>query len=71
MRRPGDEIDITELREQLPQLRSKLHFVTAPLLEISANQIRRRAKQRRAYRYYLLPCVYDYIKAQKIYEEGG
>jgi len=71
MRRPGDEIDVTELKEKLPQLNEKLHFVTAPLLEISANQIRRRARQHRAYRYYLLPSVYDYIKTKKIYESEG
>lgn len=69
MRRPGDEIALSALKEKLPQLNEKLHFVTAPLLEISANQIRRRIKQQRAYRYYLLPSVYDYIKKQKIYEE--
>lgn len=71
MRRPGDEIDLSELKEKLPQLNKKLHFVTAPLLEISANQIRQRAQQQRAYRYYLLPSVYDYIKTQKIYEGEG
>ena len=69
MRRPGDEIALSALKEKLPQLNEKLHFVTAPLLEISANQIRRRIKQQRTYRYYLLPSVYDYIKKQKIYEE--
>lgn len=69
MRRPGDEIDVTELRDQLPQLDTKLHFVTAPLLEISANQIRWRAKQHRAYRYYLLPSVYNYIRTHRIYQE--
>lgn len=69
MRRPGDEIDVTELRDQLPQLDTKLHFVTAPLLEISANQIRWRAKQNRAYRYYLLPSVYNYIRTHRIYQE--
>ena len=69
MRRPGDEIDVSELVEKLPKLSSKLHFVTAPLLEISANQVRQRVKQERAYRYYLLPSVYDYIKTKMIYEK--
>lgn len=67
MRRPGDDIDLSELIEALPQLESKLHFVTAPLLEISANQVRRRAFQNRAYRYYVLPSVYEYICATGIY----
>jgi nicotinate-nucleotide adenylyltransferase len=70
MRRPEDEIDVTELMERLPKLDEKLHFVTAPLLEISANQIRWRAKLNRAFRYYLLPSVYDYIRTHKIYQSS-
>ena len=61
MRRPGDDIELTQLISALPQLEEKLNFVTAPLLEISAEQIRRRARQKRSYRYYLLPQIYDYV----------
>ena len=68
MRRPGDEIDLTGLFHALPQLENKLEFVTAPLLEISANQIRRRVFQKRAYRYYVLPSVYEYICSSGIYQ---
>lgn len=69
MRRPGDEMDLTELFEDLPALSEKLHFVTAPLLEISANQVRRRVKGHRAYRYYLLPVIYRYILKHDIYKD--
>jgi nicotinate-nucleotide adenylyltransferase len=69
MRRPGDEIDLQELFTKLPQLEHKLNFVTAPLLEISAEQIRHRANQGRAYRYYLLPRIYRYISQNQIYQE--
>jgi nicotinate-nucleotide adenylyltransferase len=68
MRRPGDDIDISELMHALPQLEEKLNFVTAPLLEISADQIRRRARQKRTYRYYVLPKIYEYICKHKIYK---
>jgi nicotinate-nucleotide adenylyltransferase len=68
MRRPGDEIDLKSLFSQLPQLEYKLNFVTAPLLEISAEQIRHRAREGRAYRYYLLPQIYRYICENKIYQ---
>jgi len=71
MRRPGDEIDLSELTRKLPQLEEKLNFVTAPLLEISAEQIRRRAAENRAYRYYLLPRIYQYIHGHKIYQDGS
>jgi len=67
MRRPGDDIDLSELYIQLPELSEKLNFVTAPLLEISAQQVRRRARERRAYRYYVLPGVYEYICQHQIY----
>lgn len=67
MRRPGNDFDLTELFKALPELSEKLKFVTAPLLEISAEQIRRRARENRAYRYYLLPQIYEYIHTNKIY----
>lgn len=67
MRRPGDDIDLSKLMRALPQLEEKLNFVTAPLLEISADQIRRRARQNRSFRYYLLPRIYDYICKHQIY----
>ena len=70
MRRPGDDIDLSELICQLPQLPKKLNFVTAPLLEISAQQIRRRAIQKRTYRYYLLPQIFDYIHTHGIYQQN-
>lgn len=68
MRRPGDEVDLSQLIRALPTLLEKLNFVTAPLLEISAEQIRRRASQNHTYRYYLLPKIYKYIQTHKIYQ---
>ena len=69
MRRPGDDIDLSELLRELPELNEKLNFVTAPLLEISAQQIRRRAREKRTFRYYLLPSIYQYIQKEKIYHQ--
>ena len=69
MRRPGDEIDLSELLDALPDLADKINFVTAPLLEIAANQIRRRVRDQRAFRYYLLPDVYRYILENDLYQE--
>jgi nicotinate-nucleotide adenylyltransferase len=68
MRRPGDEIDLSELFDALPMLRDKLNFVTAPLLEISAKQIRHRVTDHRAFRYYLPPAVYRYVLEQGLYQ---
>lgn len=70
MRRPGDDFDLSELLGELPELNEKLNFVTAPLLEISAQQIRRRAREDRAFRYYLLPSIYEFIRWEKIYKNN-
>lgn len=67
MRRPGDEINLKSLYAKLPSLKEKIHFVTAPLLEISSAQIRQRVMMHRAYRYYLLPSVYKYICEHYLY----
>jgi len=69
MRRPGDDIDLTTLIDHLPILAEKINFITAPLLEISARQIRYRVFEERAFRYYLLPSVYEYIIEQNLYQE--
>ncbi len=47
----------------------KLNFVTAPFLEIAANQIRGRVSDERAYRYYLTPEVYRYIREKGLYQD--
>jgi nicotinate-nucleotide adenylyltransferase len=70
MRRPEDEVNLDELAVQLPGIREKVHFVEAPLLEISARQIRSRIMQCRPYRYYLHPRVYELIHTYGLYREN-
>ena len=65
MRRPGDQVDMSLLESQIPGIIHKIHFIEAPLLEIASHQIRRRIRQGRPFRYYVLPVVY-----QKILEAG-
>jgi nicotinate-nucleotide adenylyltransferase len=67
MRRPGDEIDLSVLEKQMPGISEKLAFVEAPLLEISSHQIRRRIREKRPYRYYLLPEVHRLISLEGYY----
>lgn len=68
MRRPGDAVDLTRLEAALPGLSAKVRFVDAPLLEISASQIRERACQGRPFRYYLFPPVYELIVQLGLYQ---
>ena len=67
MRRPGDQIDMSLLETQVPGISAKVHFIEAPLLEISSHQIRRRIHQGRPFRYYILPIVYRRILEKHYY----
>jgi nicotinate-nucleotide adenylyltransferase len=67
MRRPGAEIKMSSLEKTLPGLASKVHFVEAPLIDISAHEIRRRVAEERPFRYFLPPKVYAYIRVHDLY----
>lgn len=67
MRRPGDEIDLQLIESELPGISKKVNFIDAPLLEISARQIRYRIVANKPFRYYLPPSVYQIIQANNYY----
>ena len=67
MRRPGDTVELAALEKSLPDLRSKVRFVEAPLLDISAREIRRRIAEGRPFRYFLPEWVYEYIDEHGLY----
>jgi nicotinate-nucleotide adenylyltransferase len=67
MRRPGAEFDLTRLEVQLPGLKERLRFVDAPLLEISARDIRLRASRGRPYRYLIPAGVWNLIQDYNLY----
>jgi nicotinate-nucleotide adenylyltransferase len=69
MRRPGDEIDLEALDQRLPGLLVKVEFINAPLLEISASQIRHRAANGQPFRYFIPPAVYEIIVAHRLYQD--
>lgn len=68
MRRPGDQVDLESLEAVLPGLTAKVHFFDAPLLEISASEIRERIRDGLPYRYYLYPPVYQLILEKGYYQ---
>jgi nicotinate-nucleotide adenylyltransferase len=61
MRRPEDDIDLKSLEVELPGIGSKVHFIQAPLLQISSTDIRNRIASRSHFRYYLPEAVYRLI----------
>lgn len=67
MCRPGEEIELRRLEEQIPGIIYKLRFINAPLLEISSSKIRQRIKNRNTYRYYLPENVYRIIEGEQLY----
>lgn len=67
MRRPQDFIDLPRLERALPGIVAKLHFVEAPLLEISSTSIRERVAEGRHYRYFLPELVYKAIEDSRLY----
>jgi nicotinate-nucleotide adenylyltransferase len=68
MRRPGDEIDLSELDVSLPGMIEKVSFVDAPLLEISSHEIRERARQALPFKYYVPTDVHQYILSHHLYQ---
>ena len=68
MRRQGDEIDIANLEKVIPDIRTKVRWIDAPILEISGSQIRDRLKHGEPVRYFLVPAVYQIISDQKLYQ---
>lgn len=67
MRRPQDTVDLVRLERVLPGITAKVHFVDAPLLEISSTAIRERAAHGQHFRYFLPPLVYDLVMKEGLY----
>lgn len=67
MRRPEVQLDIDALAAQLPGLKEKARFFEAPLIEISAHDIRRRVREGRPYRFLVPPGVAEIIERYRLY----
>ena len=70
MRRPNESPSLDELEHELPGIRSKVHYVDAPLLEIASSDIRNRIAHEESFRYYLPPQVYEYINQHHLYSQA-
>jgi nicotinate-nucleotide adenylyltransferase len=70
MRRPDDKANLDELERELPGIRSKIHYVDAPLLEIASHEIRNRIAQGKTVRYYLPTNVHEYIEQHHLYQQS-
>jgi nicotinate-nucleotide adenylyltransferase len=67
MGRSGAATDIRDLDQKIPGLGAKVKFVDAPLIDISASDIRRRAAKGLPIRYYVPQDVYQIILDRGLY----
>jgi nicotinate-nucleotide adenylyltransferase len=67
VRRPGVAPDMPSLSAALPQLKERLDWVDAPLMDISGTDIRRRVAAGLSISYRVPDPVRDYIEAHRLY----
>lgn len=65
--RPGVSVDSAALEERLPGITASVDQVEAPLLEISATDIRQRVTTGRSLRYRVPDAVREYIEVNALY----
>lgn len=70
MRRPGADINLELLDSEIPNLREKIVWIEAPLLDISGRAIRKRLRTGKPVRYFLPPAVYQIIEANQSYRSN-
>lgn len=69
VRRPGASVDMAVLEQRLPGIAAYVDWVDAPLVEISATDIRQRVAAGHSIRYRVPNPVREYIEAHDLY--GG
>jgi nicotinate-nucleotide adenylyltransferase len=67
LRRPGARINLPMIYGLISKLRGKVTFLHAPMVEISAFEIRARYREHRDIWQFLLPDVYHYIVHESLY----
>ncbi len=65
--RPRVETNFEKLEDHLSGITEKTRLVSEPLLQISSSIIRKRIKEGRPYRYFLLPAVMEIIEEHHLY----
>jgi nicotinate-nucleotide adenylyltransferase len=69
MVRPGIDIDLVSLEEQVPGVSAKVSYIQAPLVGISASDIRHRAANGLPFRYLVPYPVYRIIQERGLYQQ--
>ncbi|OGT28414.1 MAG: nicotinate (nicotinamide) nucleotide adenylyltransferase [Gammaproteobacteria bacterium RBG_16_66_13] len=69
MSRPDIDVHLEDLEARLPGLQAKLRWISAPLVDLASQEIRRRAQEGRPYRYWVPEAVADIIDRHRLYRE--
>jgi len=67
LRRPDDDVDLDALTHMLPEITGKINYVEAPLMKISAREIRKRVKLGLPFRYFVPGSVFEFIQKKNLY----
>lgn len=67
LQRPGESNDLPALEKILPGVTEKTVLLETPLIEISSTLIRKRIREGKPFRYFVLPKVHDLILQKKLY----
>jgi nicotinate-nucleotide adenylyltransferase len=67
MRRPGVQLDLDQLEDQLPGVQAKVRLFEAPFIGISGHDVRQRVHDGRAFWYLVLPRVGAVIEKNGLY----
>jgi nicotinate-nucleotide adenylyltransferase len=68
MHRSGVNVDMERLERDLPGISRKIQFIDAPMVEISAQDIRRRVKAGESFRNLVPPGVAEIIIQNRLYK---
>lgn len=67
MRRPGVQLDLDQLEDQLPGIQAKVKLFETPFIGISGHDVRQRVHDGRAFWYLVLPRVGAVIEKNGLY----
>jgi nicotinate-nucleotide adenylyltransferase len=66
--RSGVDVDMQRLERDIPGISRKIHFIDAPMVEISARDIRRRVKAGESFRSLVPPGIAEIIIQNRLYK---
>src|SRR5581483_7763292 len=68
LKRPGFEVDLDALEEQVPGVKASVVFIRAPEVDISASEIRERVRRGESLHDLVPPAVAEYIEKHHLYQ---